>query len=300
MKDIITVSTVTINAAWGNKEVNLNRILGYADAAGKKGADLIIFPEMALTGYDDEVDKPKAEKMQVKLAELIPGPSSQALADICKQYGMYAVMGMPERDADDASIIYNSLAICTPEGSIGTYRKMHLPYPDFNWATSGDQPVMFDTPWGPMGVSICYDTYCFPELMRYYAAKGARLHINSTAIARCHGKQLGTVSLEAQCLINQMYIASSNLGGKDLYNEFWGGSSIIGPSQNFWETFYYSGYPFTHPQAVESEMFTTTIDLSLAKRGQFKNNPAIGQPDFRADVYIKMYQDALEDDHFGQ
>lgn len=68
MKDIITVSTVTFNAKWGEKDKNLNRIMGYIEAAAKKGSDIVIFPEMALTGYDDEPEKPKAEKMQTLLA----------------------------------------------------------------------------------------------------------------------------------------------------------------------------------------------------------------------------------------
>ena len=53
-KDIITVSTVTFNATWGDKAKNLNRIKGYIEAAAKKGSDFVVFPEMALTGYDDE------------------------------------------------------------------------------------------------------------------------------------------------------------------------------------------------------------------------------------------------------
>ena len=52
-EDIITVSTVTLKPMWGQKEKNLNRIMGYMKAAAKKGSDLVVFPEMALTAYDD-------------------------------------------------------------------------------------------------------------------------------------------------------------------------------------------------------------------------------------------------------
>lgn len=62
-EDIITVSTVTLRPMWGQKEQNLNRILGYMKAAKKKGSDLVVFPEMALTAYDDEAEKPLEEKM---------------------------------------------------------------------------------------------------------------------------------------------------------------------------------------------------------------------------------------------
>lgn len=40
---------------------------------------------------------------------------------------------------------------------------------------------MFETPWGPVGIEICYDSYQFPELMRYYVSKGMRLYLNPTA-----------------------------------------------------------------------------------------------------------------------
>lgn len=206
MKDVITVSTVTFNAFWGQKEKNLNRIMGYIEAAAKKGSDIVVFPEMALTGYDDEADK----------------------------------------------------------------------------------PFLLDTEWRPISISICYDSYCFPEMMRYGAAKGARMHINSTALAECHGPFAGSATLEAQVVMNQMYIVSSNLGGKDIYNVFWGGSSIMGPSREFWKVFYYAGHKFNEPVARESEMFTATIDLSLATLDEFKFNPAVNGTDFRPDKYIEM------------
>lgn len=300
MKDIITISTVTFNAVWGDKAKNLNRIKGYIEAAAKKGSDLVVFPEMALTGYDDEADKEKPEKMQTLEAETIPGPSTLEIGELTKKYGLYCIMGMPERDPDDPTKIYNALAIFTPEGCVGSYRKMHLPPPEPNWAVRGDKPYVLDTPWGPIGIAICYDSYCFPEMMRYYGAKGCRLHVNSTALAKCHGAAVGPTTLEAQVIQNQMYIVSSNLGGTDLYNEFWGGSSIMGPARDFWEVFYYAGHKFPEPIAKESEMFTATIDLSLADRTPFKYNPAVGSPDFRPDKYVEMYTELLNDPDFGK
>lgn len=271
-KDIINLSVVTFNAVWGDKEKNLNRIIGYIECAARKGSHFVVFPEMSLTGYDDESEKEKKDKMQSLLAETIPGPSTNKVAEVCKKYGVYAVFGMPERDPDDPSTIYNALAIFSPEGLVGSYRKMHLPAPEPNWATRGDKPFILDTPWGPVGCAICYDSYCFPELMRYYASKGCRLYINSTALAKCHGKCLGTSTLEAAVIREGIYIASANLGGLDVYNYFWGGSSIIGPSRKTWEPYYYAGHKFTDDIADESEMFSATIDLSLATRFLYKHN----------------------------
>lgn len=294
VKDILTLSTVTFNATWGDKESNLNRILGYIDAASNAGSNLVIFPEMALTGYDDEENKPFKEKMQYKLAETIPGPSTDTIASKAKENNIYVVVGMPERDSSDNEKLYNALAIFSPDGSVASYRKMHLPDPEPNWATRGDKPFILDTPWGPIGCAICYDNYCFPELRRYYAAMGCRLSVNSTALAHVHGKCLGDTTLQAGVLQDGIYIASSNLGGLDLYNQFWGGSSVIGPSRENWEPYYYTGHKFIDPTANEAKMYTTTIDLKLATRFPYVYNSKVGDSDWRPELYVKMLQKAID------
>lgn len=299
-KDIITLSVVNFKAVWGDKEKNLNKIKGYIEAAAKKGADMIVFPEMSLTSYDDIASTPKAEKMQTKLAETIPGPATNEIEALAKKLGMYVIMGMPERDKDDETKIYNALAVFAPEGLYGSYRKMHLPPPEPNWAVRGNRPLLLKTPWGPIGVAICYDSYCFPEMARYYAAKGARLYINSTAYAKCHGPSLARTNLEASCITNGIYIASSNLCGLDVDNYFWGGSSIMGPAQGTWQVNYYAGLPFNEKGADEEKMYTETIDLGLATRFLYKYNEAVGSTDFRPEKYIQMYQDILEDPNFGK
>ena len=297
MKDVVKVSTVNFNAKWGDKAANLSRMLGYIETAVEEGAKIIAFPEMALTGYDDEEEKPLSEKMQMREAEVVPGPSSEAVAELTKRYGVYVVFGMPERDPSDPNTLYNSACVCGPQGVIGAYRKMHLPYPEYHWATRGDKPMMFTTEWGPVGVCICYDTYCFPEMTRYYAAMGCRLHINCTAYAKCHGDFLTRSTTESYAAINDMYIVSSNLVGVDLYNDFWGGSNIVGPSvkPGGFSVDYYAGYPFADPAGYVNTMYTGVVDLGFSKRAEFRHNPGIGgKTDYRPSLYKKMVEEILK------
>lgn len=295
MKNVMKISTVSFNAKWGKKALNLQRILDYIEIAAGEGSNLIVFPELALTGYDDKKEQPKEQKMQVVEAETVPGPSSQRIAEAAKQFGIYVVFGLPERDPDQPGIIYNSACVCGPEGILGTYRKIHLAYPEPHWAVRGNRPFLFHTPWGPIGVGICYDTYCFPELIRYYSAKGCRVYINVSAHAKCHGIELGNASLTAACVVNHCYIVTSNLAGKDLYNIFWGGASIIGPSTNFWETEYFAGYPFTDPRAIQNRMYTATVDLSLANLQIFGKDPALGgASDYRPALYKGWMEELLQ------
>lgn len=65
--------------------------------------------------------------------------------------------------------------------------------------------------------------------MDYYVAKGCRIYINSMAPAYCHGKCLGDGTLRAQYIREGIFIVSSNPGGLDKGNYFWGGSSILDP-----------------------------------------------------------------------
>ena len=284
-KDVLTVSVVTMNAVWGEKEKNLNRVLGYLECAGKRGSDLVVLPEMVLTGYDDVAETPVEQKMQARLAEPIPGPSTDAIAEVTKKYGLYAFLGMPERAEEG---LYNSMAIFSPQGLCAVYRKMHLPQPEPNWALRGEKPVLVETPWGPVGASICFDSYYFPELTRYYTAKGARLVVNCTAHAHSHGHFMAKASLEVASVMNGIFIASSNLGGPDLNNWFWGGSSVVGPSRNWREPHYYAGVPFYEKGSDEEGMYTATIDLGLSTRHLVRENAA-GFADFRPDRYREMY-----------
>lgn len=293
MKDKINIATINFQTSWGNKENNLERIKDSLIEAAGTGAELILFPEMSLTGYDDVRETPKEEKMQTKLAEYIPGPSTIELENLIKDLEIYAVIGMPERDEKDTSIIYNSQVIFGPEGLIGSYRKMHLPPPEPRWATRGEKPFIFKTPWGPIGTAICYDIYTFPEMVRYYAAKGCRLILNSTAYAYGHGPLVGPRALEAYVLINGVYIASANLVGKELSNTFCGGSQVLGPTENSGELCYYAGCSFADEGSEDYIICNAEIDLSLARRMQFNINPKIGTTDFRPDKYIEMYRELL-------
>ncbi len=308
MKDIITISVVNFDPVWGDSSDNTKRIAEYVEAAGKQGVDMIVFPESALTGYDDDAGKALEEKMHRRLAETVPGSSSNMIAEITKKYGMYAIYGMPERDTKDTSKVYNSAAICGPDGVVGTYRKVHLPPFNEFWAVRGTEPGLIDTPWGPVGIGVCCDTYAFPELMRYCRGMGARLFINCTAIGTAEsggaGGYTGNLSLEYLAHTNDMYIASANMFGKDLSTFFMGGSSIIGPASKPPHIHYYAGHKFLEPGADEGTVATATIDLSYVKRS-FIN--AIWEPvgdvpyfDWRPELYAEWFQRVVDNGLFAR
>ena len=126
MKDIMTVAVVNFKVDACNKESNLSRICGYAEAAAKRGADLVLLPELCLYGYDYYVDTNIPQEEKIQTAEFKDGPSAQAVAEIAKKYGIYVVYGMAEKKEDkpDATL-YNSPIAIGPDGVIDSYQKMH-------------------------------------------------------------------------------------------------------------------------------------------------------------------------------
>lgn len=297
MKDIINIAVVNFKTTWGVKEANRNKILGYCEEAGKRGADLIVFPETALTGYDNEPDKVRAEKMQVQLAETIPGESTEIIAKIAQKYHMYIVFGMPEKDREAPDIIYNSAAVIYPNGKTESYRKIHLPFDEVDWAIRGETPVLIDTEWGPIGITICYDTYCFPEIIRYYRSMGARLCLNVTACPDlpCTAGS-AELTIPTYAYSNYMYIASANLCGVDKTSNFIGGSSVIGPDISGKKAHVYLGKMFNSAGSDEPGMIMGTIDLALTEQIPhipiYQYNEKIGDRDWRPELYSKWFMNS--------
>ena len=72
---------------------------------------------------------------------------------------MYIIFGMSEKRSEDAEDLYNSAVVLGPNGLVGSYQKIH-PFGTENlWCKKGEDPFIFDTEWGPIGLGICYDSY---------------------------------------------------------------------------------------------------------------------------------------------
>lgn len=303
-KDIITISVVNYKTAWGDKTRNWNKIEGWIHCAAKAGCNLIAFPEMALTGYDFfcEPGTSREETMQWKNAEPIPqGDTVGKLAALTKELGIYVLLGMPERDPLIPSALYNAVAICGPDGYVGKARKIHLTRKENYLFTPGDKPTVFDSPYGPIGVSICYDSYQFPEIYRYTVMRGARLHVNCTAYYSRTLVPDANVQLVANSLTNGVFIATSDLCGHDSTTDkmYIGGSSIIGPSMAMNEVTYYGGKPFFSEGADICGLITATVDLDLTRTNTYtvpvKNDPVTGNMVWDPARYEKWFHELAND-----
>ncbi len=292
-KDIMNIAVVSYQPAWGDKEKNLERIIGFAECAAKRGAQMVVLPELALIGYDAEPEK-GSQCMHHRLAEPIPGPSTAAIGEVAKRCDIYIAYGLSE--CDENGTVYNSAAVLGPDGAlVGSYRKMHLPGLEGTWAARGDEPCIFDTPWGKVGLAICYDTFAFTEIMRYERAAGCRLHLNLASVGTFVTNDNIRTSVEFQAANNSMYIATANNTGFYKTDDLVGGANVVGPAKNCPEVHYYAGVPFGAEGSDEQELYIGTIDLSYTAKLSCTSGQWEGEsPDFDPALYIKMYQRLLD------
>ena len=215
---VVTLAACNMAVADGDKEANLARIEANLREAASQGVDIVAFPEEALVGAAECVACRSGVEhcdFHHDLAESVPGPSTERIAELCRELDLYCAVGLAERDARDAEILYNAAAFIGPDGIQGTYRKLHLG--SLPWVTEGitfspgDAIPIFETRFGPVGVIICYDFWFNPELTRLMALKGARVILNCCATFSGPNKReymRATTQVRAQ--ENHCYVVSAN------------------------------------------------------------------------------------------
>lgn len=149
-----------------HRSFNLSHSLHLAQRAVAGGAQLIVLPELANTGYAY-----RNREEAFALAETVPeGPSAQAWIEFAREHQVYLAAGLAERDGHK---LYDCAVLVGPDGFIGKYRKAHLWNLEKLWFSPGDLgfPV-FETPIGRIGLMICWDVW-FPEVPRLLSLQGA-------------------------------------------------------------------------------------------------------------------------------
>lgn len=148
----------------GDVDANRARAERWLQDATGRGAELIVLPELASSGYVFASEDEAAAS-----AEPLDGPFVSALRAACVQSGCVVVAGLNELDGTRR---HNSAVIVGPGGLLGVYRKVHLFNDELSWFAPGDELVVAETPAGMVGVVICYDLR-FPEAARALALAGA-------------------------------------------------------------------------------------------------------------------------------
>lgn len=225
MKERITLALAQIDSKREDKKENLRKIEELTLKAKEQSADLVIFPELCLTGY-------VVRDQLYELAETIPGPSTSKVQAIARKNEMHIIFGMPELSEKTKATMYNTAVFVGPDRIIGKYHKSYLPthsvFEEKRYFRPGYQTASFATSLGDIGLCICYDLF-FPEVTRLTRLAGAKLIVcisASPSIRRSYFEILTA----ARALENTAYLAYVNLVGVEDGLQFWGGSRLVSPT----------------------------------------------------------------------
>ncbi|MEQ2007118.1 MAG: carbon-nitrogen hydrolase [Limisphaerales bacterium] len=247
MKRRRSVSTVTLGlvqtSCSANPAENLRKTLAQVERCAKAGAQIISTQELFRSQYFCQSE----DHANFKLAESIPGPSTDAFCKLARKHKVVIVASLFEKRA--SGLYHNTAAIIDADGSmLGIYRKMHIPddplfYEKF-YFTPGDLGFKaWQTRYAKIGVLICWDQW-YPEAARLTAMQGAEILFYPTAIG-WHPSEKAEYGVNqhgawetiqrSHAVANGCYVAVANrigletpIGGDGI--QFWGQSFVAGTS----------------------------------------------------------------------
>jgi 5-aminopentanamidase len=205
----------------GDVRRNVQTMSMQAREAAHRGAALIAFPELCLSGY------PSATAARAA-AVTRDGAEMARVADCARAAGMALCFGFVE--SDPQGTLFNSLGLMTRDGELtAVYRKVHLWKGERAWATPGarfDRALLGAI---PVGMWICYDTR-FPEAARTLARAGATLGLVGSAWFGPAGEW--ELALRSRALDNGIFCAGAAVQGSAAEQPFHGASLIVDPHGN--------------------------------------------------------------------
>src|SRR6476620_4395813 len=221
------------------KDENVQKAIAKVREAAAQGAQIICLQELFTSLYFCDVE----DYDNFKLAEPIPGPTTDALKVVAKELGVVIIASLFEKRAQ--GIYHNTTAVIDADGQyLGKYRKMHIPddpaYFEKFYFTPGDMGYkVFKTRFATIGVLICWDQW-YPEAARITSLMGAEILFYPTAIGWATSQDELTNKEQynawqtiqrSHAIANGVHVVSVNRVGFEQEGrmKFWGGSFIANP-----------------------------------------------------------------------
>jgi predicted amidohydrolase len=250
---------------------NLQRMLDRLQTACAHGAELVVFPECALPGYCFDS---LAEARQ--FAQPLPGPATETFQMACRELNCRVVFGLLEADGDR---VFNSVAMVGPNGLLGTYRKVHLPFLGVDRYTEyGDRPFAVQTVEGVnVGLNICYDAG-FPEPARCLTLLGADVIVLPTNWPP-GAEAAAEYAINTRAMENAVYYIAVNRVGVEKGFKFIGQSRICDPL----------GRTLAHANHTNEEILYAEIDTKRSRKKHLIRVEGLNEVDRIADRRPEMY-----------
>ena len=266
------VAAVQMEPKLGRLDSNLDQILNWLEPAAMAGAKLVVFPECALSGYGfSSREEGLAHAVSLDSAPL------RSVVEACKRHQCYCIFGLLERDG---ARLYNACVLAGPQGVVGSYRKVHLPFLGIDmFVDPGDRPfVVHDAGGLKVGMHICYDAG-FPETARVLALLGADLLVLPTNWPT-HSECAAEHMIPTRAMENTVYVMAVNRVGLESGFRFIGTSSIVDPS----------GRVLARAGSDSEEVIQAEIDPAIARRKHLVRVPGKHEIDRIADRRPRFYQ----------
>jgi len=253
-------------------EANRNRGLEALKQAAGQGAQLVCYAELAFTPF---YPQQPATGDVAKLAETVPGPTTEAFASLAAELGVAVVLNLFERDGDRT---YDCSPVIDVDGRLlGKTRMVHVPdyacFHEKDYYGLGDLGVpVVDTAVGKIGVAICYDRH-YPEVMRALALAGAEVVVvpQAGAVDEWPGG-LFEAEMRVASFHNGFFTALCNRVGREAELEFAGESFVCDPE----------GRVIARAGKGTEEILLCDVDLSLVPRSHARR---LFIPDRRPELY---------------
>jgi N-carbamoylputrescine amidase len=276
---------------------NLDRAVARVEEAARAGAQVICLPELFRSRYFCQREDPAF----FDLAETVPGPSTEALAEVARERCVAIIAPVFERRAP--GLYHNSAVVIDADGSIaGLYRKMHIPddpayYEKFYFAPGDLGFRAFSTQHGRIGTLICWDQW-YPEGARLTALAGASVLFYPTAIGwhpdekKKHGaaqRDAWRTIQRSHAIANGVYVAVVNRVGREK------SASITGKGIEFWgSSFIADPFGVVIAEASSGREETVYGDIDLARIEEVRRNWPFLR-DRRIDAYGGIERRHLDD-----
>ncbi len=249
MKNTLTIGLAQMQVIKSEPQANLNKAEAFIKDAAQKGAQMICFPELFTTGFSWTRNKELAKDADTAI---------KALSGMARRYNLW-VNGSVLTRTDTEKPANTSILFDDTGKEIARYSKTHLftlTHEDQHM-TPGEKLCTADTPWGRIGLAICYDLR-FPEMFRTYALQGVQLVLVPMAFPLLRMDHM-KVLLRARAIEDQFFVAGINqVADQNLAEDdpakFCGTSAVIGP----W------GETLTEGSMDKDDLLITTIKLAQA------------------------------------
>ena len=288
----VKVGLVQMNCV-ADKTTNFNNAIAKIKEAAAAGAQIVCLQELFTSLYFCDVE----DYDNFKLAEAVPGPSTDILGKLAAELGVVIIASLFEKRTQ--GLYHNTTAVLDADGSyLGKYRKMHIPddpsYYEKFYFTPGDLGYkVFKTKFATIGVLICWDQW-YPEAARITALMGAEILFYPTAIG-WHKTQDDATNTEqynawqtmqrSHAVANGIHVVSVNRSGFEQGGDmkFWGGSFVSNPFGTIL-------YKASHDQEE-----VKVLEIDLAKTDQYRTHWPFMR-DRRIDSYQPITKRYIDED----